>query len=139
MHVHRQEADASQALPLACPQPLMDNIGFGTRWIVDEDCLRLNIWVPRGCEHHDSAESPYRCPNKTVLFVLSGSLFQQGDAGNATKDGSLLAALGDVVVVTFAFRLGALGFLYASADRVWIERSAYCVHATFTRTKPVSS
>ncbi|XP_075548779.1 acetylcholinesterase-1-like isoform X1 [Dermacentor variabilis] len=96
----------------ACPQPRLGNTGPGTGWIADEDCLRVNIWIPTGCGLGTSCSG-----NKTVLVFITGSLFQQGDAGDVTEDGSILAALGDIAVVTFAYRLGALGFLCTSTAR----------------------
>ncbi|XP_077485194.1 cholinesterase-like [Amblyomma americanum] len=108
-----EDSDVSHKRKTACPQPRLGNIGLGARWITDEDCLRLNIWVPMGCVPPGTP----RCGNKTVLVFLTGGLFQQGDAGDASADGSLLASLGDVAVVTVTYRLGALGFLCASDER----------------------
>jgi neuroligin len=66
-----------------------------------EDCLYLNIYVPVR-ERNSSELLP------VVLFV-HGESYDVG-TGNA-YDGSVLSAFGRVVVVTFNYRLGVLGFL----------------------------
>ena len=70
-----------------------------------EDCLTVNVWTP---------EFPPRSP-KPVLFWIHGGGNQGGSAMGAAGieppfDGSKLASRG-VVVVTFNYRLGMLGFL----------------------------
>ncbi|MGI9220699.1 MAG: carboxylesterase/lipase family protein [Woeseiaceae bacterium] len=67
-----------------------------------EDCLFLNIYTP------DTSGKP-----RPVLFWMHGGAFVGGSANE--YDGSVLAAQGDVVVVTVNFRLGLLGFLGLSA------------------------
>ena len=66
-----------------------------------EDCLSLNIWTPAT----DSGKRP-------VMFWIHGGGFDGGTASADTSDGSALAKIGDVVVVTINYRLGALGYLY---------------------------
>ncbi|MFI6871774.1 carboxylesterase/lipase family protein [Nocardia sp. NPDC050406] len=83
---------------------------MGTRipdW--DEDgCLNLNVWAP--------AESEGPLP---VLLWFHGGGFTSGSGGWDWYDGSRLAALGDIVVVTANYRLGPLGYLYLpEADAV---------------------
>jgi para-nitrobenzyl esterase len=70
---------------------------------VSEDCLFLNIVTPT------TQDKP-----RPVLFWIHGGGFVSGSANE--YDGSVLAAQGDVVVVTVNFRLGALGFLDLSAE-----------------------
>jgi carboxylesterase type B len=77
-----------------------------------EDCLYLNIWVPGGTTA--SAQLP-------VMVFIHGGAFYQGSGGASTTaggtvagnlyDGTYLAASGKAIVVTFNYRLGALGFL----------------------------
>jgi len=77
-----------------------------------EDCLVLNVWVPSGT----AASS--RLP---VMAFIHGGAFEQGSGGSPSDpagapignlyDGTYLAAAGKVIVVTFNYRLGALGFL----------------------------
>jgi para-nitrobenzyl esterase len=67
----------------------------------DEDCLVLNVWTPAledGCA-------------RPVLFWCHGGGFVSGSGSGALYSGEHLARRGDVVVVTFNHRLGALGFL----------------------------
>nr|XP_014282312.1 neuroligin-4, X-linked-like [Halyomorpha halys] len=71
-----------------------------------EDCLYLNIYVPRGAggvEHH---ELP-------VILYVHGESFEW-NSGNP-YDGSVLASYGHLIVVTINFRLGILGFLKTGA------------------------
>jgi para-nitrobenzyl esterase len=64
----------------------------------EEDCLTLNIWAPA-----DAGSYP-------VLFFVHGGGFIQGSGSDPLYDGARLASHG-AVVVTFDYRLGALGFL----------------------------
>ncbi|KAJ4304861.1 hypothetical protein N0V90_000389 [Kalmusia sp. IMI 367209] len=66
----------------------------------DEDCLNLNIWTP-------STDANARLP--VMVYIHEGG-FVFGSGSNAYLDGQRLAQQG-VVVVTFNYRLGALGFL----------------------------
>lgn len=65
-----------------------------------EDCLFLNVWTP-------SLEGGGR----PVLVWIHGGSFRMGSGSWPVYDGSRLAREGDAVVVTFNYRLGALGFL----------------------------
>jgi para-nitrobenzyl esterase len=66
----------------------------------DEDCLYLNVTVPRG------ARPGARLP---VMVWVHGGEFASG--AGSEYDGSRLATAGDVIVVTVNYRLGPLGFL----------------------------
>lgn len=75
----------------------------------NEDCLYLNVWTPTG------ATPTSKLP---VLVFIHGGAFVTGTGGSSTSDlfdGTYLAASQNVLVVTFNYRLGALGFL-ATAD-----------------------
>ncbi len=78
------------------PMPLPNSI---SDW--SEDCLYLNVWTPGT----DDA-------NRPVLVWFHGGGFVRGSATRATYDRAVLARRGDVVFVTVAYRLGALGFLF---------------------------
>jgi len=65
-----------------------------------EDCLFLNIYVPGNA----TAGS-----NLPVMVFIHGGAFVSG--AGSDYDGSQLAASGNVIVVTFNYRLGPLGFL----------------------------
>lgn len=71
----------------------------GTPGEQSEDCLYLNIWTPS----LDGA--------RPVMVWIHGGAFVTGAGSLGTYNGKRLAALGDVVVVTINYRLGALGFL----------------------------
>lgn len=66
----------------------------------NEDCLVLNVFTPG----LDDAKRP-------VLVWIHGGGFGGGTGCTPTYDGSILAARGDVVVVTINYRAGILGFL----------------------------
>jgi para-nitrobenzyl esterase len=91
---------ARQRTP-ACPQVLdLDDPAEDGDAIMSEDCLTLNVWTPRADDK----------PRPVMVFIHGGAL-EEGSAANSWYDGAVLAARGDVVVVTIQYRLGALGFL----------------------------
>jgi len=65
-----------------------------------EDCLYLNIWSPG----LDDAKRP-------VMVWIHGGAFNMGSGSEPLTDGAKLASRGDIVVVSFNYRLGLLGFL----------------------------
>lgn len=67
---------------------------------VSEDCLYLNIWTP---ENGSGARLP-------VIAWIHGGGYTNGATSMPLYDGARLAHRG-VIVVTLAYRLGALGFL----------------------------
>lgn len=83
----------------ACPQPKVPP-PFGVDGPTSEDCLFLNVWTP------DDADASAR----PVLVWIHGGAFVIGSGSQPIYDGRALAAQG-VVVVTFNYRMGALGFL----------------------------
>lgn len=76
-----------------CPQP-------GYSGAMSEDCLFLNVWTP-------AKSVSERLP---VMVWIHGGAFTFGSGSDELYDGAALAAKG-VVVVTFNYRLGVLGFL----------------------------
>ncbi|XP_015419598.1 PREDICTED: bile salt-activated lipase isoform X2 [Myotis davidii] len=74
-----------------------------------EDCLYLNIWVPQGQKEVSQ--------NLPVMIWIYGGGFYAGSAegesffNNYDHDGEEIATRGNVIVVTFNYRLGPLGFL----------------------------
>lgn len=66
-----------------------------------EDCLYLNIWTPAS----DNKKRP-------VMVWIHGGAYIMGAGSQQLYKGASLATLGDVVVVTINYRLGALGYLY---------------------------
>ena len=74
--------------------------GAGAEGPMSEDCLYLNVYTP-GLDER-------RLP---VLVFFHGGAFIAGSSCSPLYDGGRLAELGDQVVVTFNYRLGALGYL----------------------------
>jgi para-nitrobenzyl esterase len=66
---------------------------------MSEDCLYLNVWVPR-------ATAGARLP---VMVWTYGGGFQSGSASEPRQDGEQLAKKG-VIVVSMNYRLGVFGF-----------------------------
>ncbi|XP_074167886.1 neuroligin-2 isoform X3 [Sminthopsis crassicaudata] len=124
------------ALPPACPQNLhgalpaimlpvwfTDNLEAAAGYVQNqsEDCLYLNLYVPTedGPITKKRDESTLNPPppdtdirdsgKKPVMLFLHGGSYMEG-TGNMF-DGSVLAAYGNVIVVTLNYRLGVLGFL----------------------------
>ena len=64
-----------------------------------EDCLYLNVTAPAGAS------------GRPVLFWLHGGGYETGDGLPGGGDGVAFARTHGLVVVTFNYRLGALGFL----------------------------
>ncbi|XP_075229827.1 carboxyl ester lipase-like protein Gli isoform X2 [Lycorma delicatula] len=85
----------------ACPQP--PEFTGATKGVrdMDEDCLYLNIYSPTT---KGGLAQPF-----PVMFYIHGGDFYSG-ASNLFP-GHVMAAFYGVIVVTFNYRLGALGFL----------------------------
>jgi para-nitrobenzyl esterase len=81
-----------------CPQP---HRGVFAAPSDTEDCLYVNVFTP------DPA--PDQATRRPVMVWLHGGGLFSGESND--YDGSKLARLGDVVVVTLNYRIGALGFL----------------------------
>ena len=77
-----------------------------TTLAMSEDCLFANIW----------SADVQAAGLKAVLVWIHGGAFKGGTANMDETDGRVLAALGDVVVVTFNYRTGVLGFLDLLSD-----------------------
>lgn len=91
----------ADAFAPACPQDTTMFVTLGEKPLpTAEDCLYLNVWTR-------SVAPPVLAP---VMIWIHGGAFMTGGTGTPLFDGAALAARG-VVVVTVAYRLGALGFL----------------------------
>ena len=69
---------------------------------MSEDCLFLNIWTP------PDAESGHKLP--VQVFIHPGS-FTNGSGSDPYYNGAFTAGAENQIVVTFNYRLAALGFL----------------------------
>ncbi|KAM5280719.1 thyroglobulin [Ctenodactylus gundi] len=67
---------------------------------VSEDCLYLNVFVPDNL-----------APNASVLVFFHNAMEGEGSEGQLVLDGSILAAVGNLIVVTANYRAGVFGFL----------------------------
>ena len=101
----------------ACPQVDMMGLGVESH---DEDCLFLNMFLPTDFPDTDSGHA-------VIIFIHGGS-FAYGSS--SLINGDLLAAAGNVIVVTFNYRLGLFGFLNPGDDTfpenagLWDQRLA---------------
>src|SRR5712692_10114291 len=89
---------ATQFGPVAMQSSAIEKL-TGRRLSMSEDCLTLNIWSPGADDQH-----------RPVLVWLHGGGWLIGSG--SFHDGTSLATLGDVVVVTLNYRLGLFGFLH---------------------------
>ncbi|MGK3988477.1 carboxylesterase family protein [Sorangium sp. So ce136] len=82
-------------------QPVYDDSLDGSEPVgeQDEDCLYLNVWAPEGSA----------APLKPVMVWIHGGAFKIGASSVSMFNGLPLAKKG-VVVVSFNYRLGNLGF-----------------------------
>ncbi|XP_070570855.1 acetylcholinesterase-like [Ptychodera flava] len=69
-----------------------------------EDCLHLNVFVPQSLA----------TPAAVMVWIHGGGYVDNAGPSESLYDGSALASVGDVIVVTIKYRLGALGFLSTS-------------------------
>ena len=98
-------ADATTFGPV-CPQPVEPRIPIDLGAPQGDDCLTLNIWASSEIAGGD---------RKPVMVWIHGGAYVLGSANQPLYDGRVLAAGGDVVVVTVNYRLGAFGFLDLSS------------------------
>ena len=92
-----------------CPQTGSVPAFFTPANGIDEDCLTLNVWKP--------ARRGASTPLPVMLWIHGGEFIRHGSGQNGW-DGRTLAARENVVVVSINYRLGALSFLYDSADGI---------------------
>ena len=85
----------ARAIGPRCPQ--QNSFSTFAPGPMSEDCLYLNLWVPRG-----GAKLP-------VMVWIHGGGYAAGSGTMALYDGKALAKRG-VIVVTINYRLGRLGF-----------------------------
>lgn len=95
------ERDATTPGPV-CPQPPrpFSEWAHGPLPESSDDCLSLNVWAPAAGGSHP------------VFVFIHGGGWALGWGSNPLLDGTHLAQAIDAVIVTFNYRLGALGWLY---------------------------
>lgn len=84
------------------PSPLFKVEGPNGEAPEGEDCLTLNIYSPPAAAESDQLP---------VMLWIHGGSFYMGAGSQEIYSGRHLAASGRAIVVTFNYRLGALGFL----------------------------
>jgi len=105
-------AEVRSATAFAEP-PRQRTLGPAGRLIGQEDCLHLNVWTP-GTEG----------AGRPVLLWIYGGGFEGGSTSEPRLDGAAFARLADVVVITAAYRVGALGWAHLSDRGGRWERSS---------------
>ncbi len=80
---------------------------FSVKSIPAEQCLFLNVFIPVTIKDKRK---------KAIFMWIHGGSGQIG-TGNVF-DGTILAALGDIIIITFNFRLNLFGFLSSGDDRL---------------------
>ncbi len=90
---------------LEMPKPTGEIFVPHRYWIMDEDCLNLNVWTP-ACDEK----------KRPVLVWLHGGGFEAGSAiEHIAYEGENMSRRGDVVVVSINHRLNVLGYFDLSA------------------------
>ncbi|MGE2691538.1 carboxylesterase/lipase family protein [Mycolicibacterium pulveris] len=97
--------DATRVGPV-CPQPTDPKLPIDLGAPQGDDCLTLNVWA---------ASDVDAGAGKPVMVCVHGGAYILGSSAQPLYHGRALASSGDVVIVTFNYRLGALGFLDLSS------------------------
>ncbi|XP_010885571.2 crystal protein [Esox lucius] len=95
----------------ACMQGCSSPISDECPQKVSEDCLYLNVFVPRDVNF--SSPLPRPLP---VLVWIHGGDFIAGSASKPLYDGRFISNFTHTVVVSIDYRLGAFGFLVTGKD-----------------------
>ncbi|XP_046498238.1 thyroglobulin [Equus quagga] len=74
---------------------------------LSEDCLHLNVFVPQNV-----------APGASVLVFFHNTMEGRVSEGQLALDGSFLAAVGNLIVVTAGYRVGVFGFLSSGSSEV---------------------
>ena len=85
-------------------ESLLQCMASKKQYPISEDCLYLNLWVPK------------KFTNVTVMIWIYGGAYTSGSSNLDIYNGLTLAARNDVIVASMNYRLGALGFLYLGTE-----------------------
>ena len=91
----------------SCPQ--LPSILLNNSTKIEEDCLSVNVFLPGNNEAQGG--SLWR-----VMVWIYGGAFQCGTSAYKMYFGGYLATEGEVLVVTFNYRIGVLGFLSTGTE-----------------------
>ena len=89
---------------------------YNTNTVLSEDCLYLNLWVPKKFRQVAFDGSNSTLTNASVMIWIHGGGYSKGGSSVELYDGLTLAATNDVIVASLNYRLGAFGFLYLGTD-----------------------
>ena len=78
---------------------------------IDEDCLTINVFLPEDKAKQNPALLP-------VMLWIYGGGFLLGGSAAGLYNGGYLATEGEVMVVTFNYRVGVLGFLSTGTKEI---------------------
>ncbi|XP_072233586.1 cAMP-regulated D2 protein-like [Leuresthes tenuis] len=95
----------------ACMQACSGPITEECPKMVSEDCLYLNIFVPRDVNFSSPLQSLL-----PVMVWIHGGDFIAGSASKPMHDGRFISNFTHTVVVNVEYRLGAFGFLVSGKD-----------------------
>ncbi|XP_014215411.1 acetylcholinesterase-like [Copidosoma floridanum] len=80
---------------------------------VSEDCLYMNIWVPKKVKlrHKGGGETPGEGGMPILVWIYGGG-YMTGTATLDVYDADIMAAKSDAIIASMQYRVGAFGFLY---------------------------
>lgn len=78
---------------------------------IDEQCLTINVFLPEDKAKQNPALLP-------VMLWIYGGGFSTGGSAAGLYNGGYLATEGEVMVVTFNYRVGVLGFLSTGTEEI---------------------
>lgn len=92
-----------------CPQN--PSVTMNSTKLISETCLTINVFLPedKAKQNHDLLP---------VMVWIYGGGFSTGGSAARIYNGSYLATEGEVIVVTFNYRLGVLGFLSTGTKEI---------------------
>ncbi|XP_055380262.1 acetylcholinesterase [Condylostylus longicornis] len=101
---------------------------------ISEDCLYLNVWAPakarlrhgRGTAefHYGKEEHNQNSTGLPMLIWIYGGGFMSGSSTLDIYKAEILSAVGNVIVASMQYRVGAFGFLYLAPELEGYEEEA---------------